>query len=206
MVDSGNADNLDEIVDDVVIKVGASIRSTQGPQPLWDILKRLAALKKMSVSWASDVDQNVLVDVDISASDDFYDAVENLLRQVDYYHEMSGNTIVVHYKETRVFHVAMPFTNSLFETATGGNVLGSNDASNNIEGTIRLDSKGNEFDIWKNIQENMDAILNTWSTVSVAQPPSAVNAVTAAGVDQTAELDSLPPPPEPVACRRGDLR
>ncbi|HIP82105.1 MAG TPA: hypothetical protein EYH19_00785, partial [Desulfocapsa sulfexigens] len=68
MVDSGNVASLDEVVSDVAIKVGASIRSTQGPQPLWDILKRLAALKKMNVSWASDVDQNVLVDVDISAS------------------------------------------------------------------------------------------------------------------------------------------
>ncbi|MBL4904218.1 type II and III secretion system protein [Desulfocapsa sp. AH-315-G09] len=166
MVDSGNADNLDEIVDDVAIKVGASIRSTQGPQPLWDILKRLAALKKMSVSWASDVDQNVLVDVDISANDDFYSAIENLLRQVDFYHEMNGSTIVVRYKETRQFHVAMPFTKQLYETAVGGNVLGSTEEASNIEGTIRLDSRGNEFDIWKNIQDNMDAILDTWSTTA----------------------------------------
>lgn len=168
-----NNDGLDEVAADVAIKVGASIRSTQGPQPLWDILKRLAALKKMSVSWASDVDQNVLVDVDISADDDFYDAVKNLLRQVDYYHEMQGNTIVVRYKETRQFHVAMPFTKSLFETATGGNVLGSNDASANIEGTIRLDSRGNEFDIWQNIQDNMDAILDTWSTAATSEAPAA---------------------------------
>jgi len=150
MVDTSTDENIEEIVDDVSLKVGASIRSTQGPQPLWDILKRLAALKKMSVSWASDVDQNVLVDVDISANDDFYDAIENLLRQVDFYHEMEGSTIVVHYKETRQFHIAMPFTKQLYETATGGNVLGSNDAASNIEGTIRLDSRGNEFDIWLN--------------------------------------------------------
>ncbi|MCF8057070.1 MAG: type II and III secretion system protein [Desulfocapsa sp.] len=168
MVNGGNTESLDDVVDDVAIKVGASIRSTQGPQPLWDILKRLAALKKMNVSWASDVDQNVLVDVDISADDDFYAAVENLLRQVDYYHDMEGSTIVVKYKETRQFHIAMPFTKQLFETATGGNVLGSNDASSNIEGTIRLDSRGNEFDIWLNIQDNMNAILDTWSTSATA--------------------------------------
>jgi len=171
MVDTGNSTNLDEDTDDVAIKVGASIRSTRGPQPLWDILKRLAALKKMSVSWASDVDQNVLVDVDISSNDDFYACIDNLLRQVDYYHEVKGSTIVVKYKETRQFHIAMPFTKQLFETATGGNVLGSNDASTNIEGTIRLDSKGNEFDIWKNIQDNMDAILDTWSTSAVSSTP-----------------------------------
>jgi len=168
-VSTAGNESLDEVASDVAIKVGASIRSTQGPQPLWDILKRLAALKRMSVSWASDVDQNVLVDVDINADDDFYDAVKNLLRQVDYYHEMQGSTIVVRYKETRRFHVAMPFTKSLFETATGGNVLGSNDAAANIEGTIRLDSKGNEFDIWQNIQDNMDAILDTWSTAAATE-------------------------------------
>ncbi len=176
MVNTSNDEAIDEIVDDVAIKVGASIRSTQGPQPLWDILKRLAALKKMSVSWASDVDQNVLVDVDISANDDFYTAIDNLLRQVDFYHEMNGSTIVVRYKETRQFHIAMPFTKQLYETATGGNVLGSNDAASNIEGTIRLESKGNEFDIWANIEDNMNAILATWSTSATASAPAKVPA------------------------------
>lgn len=146
------------------IKVGASIRSTRGPQPLWDILKRLAALKKMNVSWASDVDQKVLVDVDISAKDDFYLAIDNLLRQVDYFHEVKGNTIIVKYKETRRFHIAMPFIKSNYATGTGGNVLGSSEESNNIDGTIQLKSAENEFDIWQNIQANMDAIINTWNT------------------------------------------
>ena len=173
-VNASGPDSLEETAEDATIKVGASIRSTQGPRPLWDILKRLASLKKMSVSWASDVDQNVLVDVDINADDGFYDAVTNLLRQVDYYHEMQGSTIVVRYKETRQFHVAMPFTKSLYETATGGNVLGSQDTAANIEGTIRLDSRENEFDIWQSIQDNMDAILDTWST-SAATAPAATD-------------------------------
>jgi MSHA type pilus biogenesis protein MshL len=150
--------------EDISLKVGASIRSTRGPQPLWDILKRLAALKGMNVSWASDVDQTVLVDVDINANDDFYKSIENLLRQVDYYHEMADNTIVVKYKETRQFHIAMPFTKQNFKTGTGGNVLGSNDASSNIDGTIELKSDDNTFDIWENIQQNMDAIISTWNT------------------------------------------
>ncbi|MBU0944282.1 MAG: pilus (MSHA type) biogenesis protein MshL [Proteobacteria bacterium] len=186
MVNMDGKDSLDAEADDVAIKVGASIRSTQGPQPLWDILKRLASLKKMNVSWASDVDQHVLVDVDINANDDFYDAIENLLRQVDYYHEMEGSTIVVKYKETRQFHIAMPFTKHLYETGTGGNVLGSNDASSNIEGTIRLDSKGNEFDIWKNIQDNMEAILDIWSTSAVTEEPAPVaDEAAAAGAEST---------------------
>jgi MSHA type pilus biogenesis protein MshL len=190
MVDTSNRDSLDEVVNDVAIKVGASIRSTQGPQPLWDILKRLAALKKMSVSWASDVDQSVLVDVDISANDGFYSAIDNLLRQVDYYHEMNGSTIVVRYKETRQFHIAMPFTKQLYETATGGNVLGSNDAASNIEGTIRLDSRGNEFNIWQNIQENMDAILDTWSTSAIATAASGTPSVEDKGTPGEGEGDA----------------
>lgn len=174
MVDQDSKDELFESADST-IKVGASIRSTRGPQPLWDILKRLAGLKKMNVSWASDVDQNVLVDVDINANDDFYASIENLLRQVDYFHEMQGNTIVVKYKETRRFHIAMPFTTQNYTTATGGNILGSDPESANIDGTIELKSKDNEFDIWKNIQENMDAIIATWNTTLAA--PSSTDTV-----------------------------
>jgi general secretion pathway protein D/MSHA biogenesis protein MshL len=163
----GSEDFDDQEAKEIIkVKVGASIRSTRGPQPLWDILKRLAALKKMNVSWASDVDQNALVDVDINANDDLYEAIDNLLRQVDYFHEMHGNTIVVKYKETRRFHIAMPFTKHSYSTGTGGNVLGSDETSTNIEGTIQLTSSDNEFDIWKNIQSNMDAILNTWNTTA----------------------------------------
>ena len=78
---------------DVVIKVGATIRSTTGPQPLRDILKRLAALKGMNISWASDVDQNALVDVDINANDDFHEAIDHLLRQINYFHDTKGITL-----------------------------------------------------------------------------------------------------------------
>ncbi len=167
MVDSEVEDELFSGDEDSILKVGATIKSTRGPQPLWDILKRIASLKKMNVSWASDVDQNVLVDVDISASDDFYSAIDNLLRQVDYFHEMQGNTIVVKYKEVRQFQIAMPFVKSEYTTGTGGNVLGSGDTSANIDGTIQIKSDGNEFDIWKNIQENMDTIISLWNTEAV---------------------------------------
>ena len=164
---------IDDQVDDSIaddqeyqVKVGANIRSTRGPQPLWDIMKRLARLKGMSVSWSSDVDQNVLVDVDISAGDNYFDAIDSLLRQVDYFSEHSDTTIVVKYKETKTYHVAMPFTHQTYETATGGNILGSNEEASSLEGTIRLDSRANEFDIWKNIQENLDQIIATWSTTT----------------------------------------
>ncbi len=145
------------------MKVGARITSTQGPQPLWDIVKRLAALKGMNVSWASDVDRNVLVDVDINASDDFFDALDNMLRQVDYFHETENNTLVIKYKETRRFQIAMPFTSHTYSTGVGGNVLGNSEESNNIDGTIELKSKDNEFDIWDNIKLNLDTILQIWT-------------------------------------------
>ncbi len=170
MIDIANTESLDEVVNDVALKVGASIRSTQGPQPLWDILKRLASLKKMSVSWASDVDKDILVDVDIQANDDFYVAIDNLLRQVDYYHEMDASTIVVKYKETRQFHIAMPNIKSVYETAAGGNLLGGsasggkdNNTADDLKGTISIVSKENEFNIWENIKLNLDTIMEKWS-------------------------------------------
>ncbi len=146
------------------IKVGATIRSNNGPMPLGEILKSLTALKGMNISWASDVNRDVLVDVDIKANDDFYDAIESMLRQVDYFHEVEKSTIVVKYKETRQFHVAMPFIKSNYTTSTGGNMLGNNDGADTIDGTMALESKDNPFDIWENIQANMDAILDTWDT------------------------------------------
>ncbi|HSR36650.1 MAG TPA: type II and III secretion system protein, partial [Desulfurivibrionaceae bacterium] len=121
---SGSQLGLGETAE-IKIPVGADISSTTGPVALRDILKRLAALKKMKVSWASDVDQSAMVDVDIKAEDDFFDAIDNILRQVDYYHEVKGNTIVVQYRQTKKFHVAMPFTKSTYETGVGGDVLGS---------------------------------------------------------------------------------
>lgn len=155
--------------EEVGMKVGATIKSTRGPQPLWDIMKRLAAIKNMNISWASDVDQKVLVDVDINAGDDYNEAVANLLRQVDYFHELEGNTIVIKYKETRQFQIAMPFTKQNYKTGTGGNVLGSQEESNNIDGTIELKSSDNEFDVWKSIEANINSILDVWTTEAVTQ-------------------------------------
>ena len=172
IVDSEDEDQAILSDEETALKVGATIKSTRGPQPLWDILKRLAALKKMNVSWASDVDQNVLVDVDINANDDFYEAVDNLLRQVDYFHEMQGNTIVVQYKETRQFRIAMPFIRQTYQTGTGGNVLGGSDLSTNVDGTIAVKSTENTFDVWESIQANMDKIIDTWNT-TVVTPESA---------------------------------
>jgi len=176
------------LAEESTLKVGARITSTRGPQPLWDIIKRLASLKKMNVSWSSDVNQNVLVDVDISANDDFFAAIDNMLRQVDYFHETQGNTIVVKYKESRQFQIAMPFTKQTYTTGTGGNVLGSNEVSTNIDGTIELKSAGNEFDIWENIEQNLNTIMEMWS---MRQPQ--VTASSPENIEGTVSEEAAPP-------------
>ena len=145
------------------IKVGANITSTRGQQPLWDIMKRLAKLKKMSISWASDVDQNAMVDVDIRANDDFFKAIDNLLRQKDYFHEVQGSTIIVKYKETRQYHIAIPFMRQSYSTITGGNFLADRGNGSGTEGTVQIASNQNEVDIWTNIKLNLDTILGIWS-------------------------------------------
>jgi MSHA type pilus biogenesis protein MshL len=151
------------------IKVGATIRSTGAPQPLWDVLKRLANLKSMTVSWASDVNQNTLVDVDISANDNFFDAVDNLLRQVDYFHEVQGNTIIVRYKDTKVYQIGIPAMTGEYNTSVGGNFLSSKEGSSGVQGVVsitnanRSNTGDNKFDIWENIKLNLDTILEVWS-------------------------------------------
>jgi MSHA type pilus biogenesis protein MshL len=192
LVDEDAQENI-AVAEESKLKVGARITSTKGPQPLWDILKRLAALKGMNVSWASDVDQNVLVDVDINANDDFYEAVENMLRQVDYFHEMQGSTIIVKYKETRRFQIAMPFTKQTYTTGVGGNVLGNAEVSTNVDGTIELKSKDNEFDIWENIQANLDAIMEVWTIQQDFK--ASVNSA----IDGEAPADGAEPAPQPAA-------
>ncbi len=168
-------DVLGEETKQYEIKVGANISSTRGPQPLWDILKRLANLKQMNVSWSSDVDQTVLVDVNISADDNFFDAIDNLLRQVDYYHDIEkDNTIVVKYKETRQFHITIPYIKGTYTTAIGGNFLTDRDAATGTEGTVKIDSADNEFDVWTNITANLDTLLSAWETTTVSSTPQSV--------------------------------
>ncbi len=148
--------------DDTYIPVGADISSTTGSVPLRDIVKRLADMKGMNVSWASDVDQWVQVDVDIRAEEDFFNAIDNLLRQTDYFQLVEGNTLVIKYKDTKVFHIAMPFLNSIYSTSIGGDVLGGGESNHDMTGKIRLQSDENSFDIWETIENNLDKILEIW--------------------------------------------
>jgi MSHA type pilus biogenesis protein MshL len=169
---------LGEEKEKFIIPVGADISSTTGPVHLREILRRLTSLKNMNVSWASDVDQYLLVDVDIRAEDDFFRAIDNLLRQVDYFHEVQGNTIIVKYKETRRFHLAMPFLTTTYNTGVGGNMLGGAAGAANMVGNIQLTSENNVFDIWENIRVNLNQILQIWSEATPSSRPPAESAAT----------------------------
>ncbi len=152
-------DDLGAVQEEFQIRVGATIKSTAGPQPVWDVLKRLANLKGMTVSWANDVDQNFLVDVDINAQDLFLDAVSNLLRQADYFYEVNGRTLIVRNKTTKVFHIGVPYIRGDYTTTVGGNFLTSKTAAEGTEGVVKITSEKNEYDIWSNVQKNLDVIL-----------------------------------------------
>ncbi|MBV5327651.1 MAG: pilus (MSHA type) biogenesis protein MshL [Chlorobium sp.] len=158
-------DELGEEASELQIKVGATIRSTGGPQPLWDVMKRLANLKKMTVSWSSDVDRTLLVDVDIAANDNFFDAISNLLRQADYFHEVKGKSLIIRNKMTKTFQIGVPAMKGGYTTNVGGNFLasgsGSGSGSSGMEGTVKITSPDNKFDIWTDIEANINKILKT---------------------------------------------
>ncbi len=187
IVDVDKSDEIEDEIDEIGLKVGANIVSTRGPEPLADVLRILARSKGFTISWASDVDRDVLVDVNIGANDDFHRSIENLLRQVDYFHEFENNTLIIKYKETRQFHVAMPFTAQNYKTGTGGNVLGGDSSNTEVDGTIELKSDNNEFDIWKNIQANMDAIIATWNTTTIPGQTGVTPAEETENEDEEAE-------------------
>ena len=150
---------LGEKSDDYQMKVGATIKSTGGLLPLENILNRLATLKGMTVSWASDVNQYAQVNVNISADNNFSTAIGNLLRQVDYFHEIKGRTIYVKNKDTKVYQIGVPSMKGEYTSAVGGNFLASRTTTSGSEGNVKIKSDGNKFDIWENIETNLKIIL-----------------------------------------------
>jgi general secretion pathway protein D/MSHA biogenesis protein MshL len=156
--DTGLSEEAASVDEELALKVGADISTTTGPVPLRDIMKGLASLHNMNVSWASDVDQYVYIDVDISASDDFFVALENMLRQVDYFYELQGNTIIVKFKETRKFHVALP-----------PRIKGQSNINTSGGTTTNTDADNTR---WEIIRNNLDQILDIWAQ-RYKPPPSA---------------------------------
>ena len=185
-LDASGGALLEEEGDEYQIKVGATIRSTGGPQPLWEVMKRLANIKGMTVSWASDVDQTTMVDVDIAANDKFFDAVANLLRQADYFHEVNGKTIVVRNKATKVYQIGIPAMKGGYSTNVGGNFLANKDAASGAEGTVKISSPENNFNVWENIETNLKVILQT-AAAERQEIQLAVNAANAANAANGAD-------------------
>lgn len=198
-------DDLGDTPAEFQIRVGATIKSTSGPQPLWDVLKRLANLKGMTVSWASDVDQNYLVDVDINAQDLFQDAVANLLRQADYFYEMNGKTIVVKNKTTKVFHVGVPYVKGNYTSNVGGNFLPKQKGGTlDTEGTVKLQSDKNEYDLWTNIQKNLDVILDVAAAERAALAASKEEAAARAAAEEAKQTGQPQPVVETKAAVKKD--
>ncbi|MDD5757619.1 MAG: pilus (MSHA type) biogenesis protein MshL [Desulfobulbaceae bacterium] len=171
--------------------VGAKIAPV-GPKPLRMVIQELAKLKGMNVSWANDVDKDSLVQVTIMPEEDFFEAIDNVLRQLDYSHEMQGNTIVIKHKETKKFHIAMPFMASSYSTGVGGDVLGNTEGSN-MTGNLNLNSSENKFDIWKNIEANLDKILEIWSAPPPPVTVAATAPTTAGAAGTTPPAETAPP-------------
>ena len=169
--DTGSGEEAASVDEELALKVGADLTTTAGPVPLRDIMKRLASLHGMNVSWASDVDQYVYIDVDIRANDDFFIAIENMLRQVDYFYELKDNTIIVKFKETRKFHVALPpRIKGQASINTSGGTTTNTDADNSR---------------WEIIKNNLDQILQIWAQ-RYKPPPSAKPA-------EDGEEEAMPP-------------
>ncbi|MEA3546047.1 MAG: type II and III secretion system protein [Thermodesulfobacteriota bacterium] len=160
-----DVDQLD-MASEFSIPVGADISSVE-PVSLRDIMKKLAKFHNMNISWGSDVNQKFLVDVHIRAEEDFFAAIDNILRQVDYHYEVEGQTLVIKNKETRKFYIAVPAMASIYSTATGGDVLGGTGGDDHqMTGTLDLKNSLSEdeaLDVWKSIKGNLDKILQIWS-------------------------------------------
>ena len=153
------------------LPVGAEIISKEGKVPLRSVIKELASLKGFSVSWADDVDQTKEVDVNIKPEDNFWSALNNLLRQLDYFYEVQGDTIIVMYKETKTYHLAMPFLQEDFKTSLGGNLLGGEETEGKMRGEVRLEGKLEKpLNFWKQVEVNLKKIIGDTGIYVIDRP------------------------------------
>ena len=152
------------------LKVGAEINTRGGKVPLYEVIKALADLKDMNVSWASDVDQSVPVSVKVKPETSFWEALEEILRQADYFYEFKNGTIVVKYKDTKKFSIINPFVTANYRTSVGGDFLGAStsELDTGMRGELSVEHSDEEIDLWTNIEENLARILDL-GTVNVPE-------------------------------------
>ncbi|MCI5190720.1 MAG: hypothetical protein D3905_13230 [Candidatus Electrothrix sp. AS4_5] len=167
-----------EASDEFQLKVGADI-TTHEPITLREAMKALVRNKKMSLSWASDVNQDFIVDIDVRADDNFYEAIDNILRQLDYFHEVQGSTLVIKYRETKQYHIAMPFNKQEYSTNVGS------------EG-LSISSQGNKYDTWENIEQNIQTIIDTWSATITMPEPQVASTTKDDGNSDEKEVEETP--------------
>ncbi|MCP4681244.1 MAG: type II and III secretion system protein [Desulfobacterales bacterium] len=149
------------------LPVGAELISKQGKVSLKEVIKSLAVLKGFSVSWSDDVAQEQLVDVDIRPEDNYWDALNNVLRQLDYFYDVDKETIVVRYKETLQYQLVMPFLEEEFKTSVGGDLLGGGESEGKMKGEVQMSGGMKEpLDFWKEIEANVNAIIQHTATVA----------------------------------------
>jgi general secretion pathway protein D/MSHA biogenesis protein MshL len=150
------------------LPIGAEIVSKDAPVRLIDVIKRMADLQGLSVSWADDVDPDTVVNVHIRPEDNFWEALDNLLLQKDYFFEQKGDTIFIKFKETRRYHLVMPGLTEDFKTAVGGNLIGGASAEGRIKGETSVSANLSEpLDFWTNVEANLDTILESSSADDV---------------------------------------
>ena len=121
----------------------------------------------------------------INADDNYFEAIDNLLRQVDYFHVLADKTIVVKYKETRQFHIKIPSIKGSYTSSVGGNFLAQSQSTTGSEGTVKITSSDNQFDFWSSLDANLSTLVNAWSTVTVQEATGAAAQDT--GGDTTAQ-------------------
>ncbi len=142
------------------LPMGAEFVTQNGKVDLGDVIKAMAEHKGFSVSFADDVDQQRAVDCHVKAADNFYSALDNMLRQLDYFYEIEDDTIVVKYKETRKYHMAMPNLSEDLDTALGGNMLPGGEGSTGLTATATLSINSDEFNFWNDLTEILTSIVN----------------------------------------------
>ena len=184
------------------LKVGANINTKSGKVVLHEVIKAMAGLKGMSVSWTNDVDQSAMVDVSIvNADEDFWIALTNILRQLDYFFEFKKNTIIIKYKDTKQFYLPMPFLTGSFTSSVGGDLLGSEEASEGaMRGTLSVEQKNDANDLWVTIENNLDKLLclgSTQATVSKTEISTVSETKINAETNEVISKDTTTPEPQP---------
>ncbi len=140
--------------------VGAEIVSRAAPVRLINVVQQMADLHGFSVSWADDVDPDTMVNVHIRPEDNLWDALQNLLRQKDYFFELSGETIIISYKETRRYQIVMPTLKEDFQTSVGGSLIGGGAVEGRITGKTAISADIREpMDFWGGLENNLSRIL-----------------------------------------------